>query len=204
MTGTNSYDDEEQGNTVDGDYVRTKNGTDNFTITIVGTKTGGAYDQLVTGTETYTLVDNGNTGHYEREIDVDSSSYTCSSTGPGAEMPSDSGSTDYHWEQTGDPHSGTFDLTKTGTSRYDLLEDFFDISNTGGGQTPGHMMARKLMEETIENYPRAIQPRVLLGRLLMRDGPAGAAAAVYQDILRLDPAHGEANRNLKALQRKKA
>jgi hypothetical protein len=76
-------------------------GTDDFTI--LGTKTGGAYDQFVTGTETYTLVDSGNpvTGHYEREIDVDSSSHTRSSTGAGAEEPSDSGSTDYHWEQTG-------------------------------------------------------------------------------------------------------
>jgi hypothetical protein len=41
--------------------------------------------------------------------------------------------------QTGDPHSGTFTLTKTGTDRYDLLEAFKDVSNTQTGQTPGHM-----------------------------------------------------------------
>jgi cytochrome c-type biogenesis protein CcmH/NrfG len=62
-------------------------------------------------------------------------------------------------------------------------------------------LARQLMEETIARHPRAIEPRLLLGRLLMRDGDNGSAAVdVYQEILRLDPAHGEASRNLKTLQ----
>jgi len=90
--------------------------------------------------ETSTLVDAGNldTGHYDRTIQGDGT-YSRTSTGAGAEMPSDTGAIDYFWEQAGDPHSGVFDLIQTGTDRYDLLEDFYDISNTQPDRSPGHM-----------------------------------------------------------------
>src|SRR5581483_9903335 len=140
LTGSNGYSEMESGNTVTGLYTRTKVGTDAYTIFIDGTKAGGSYQQTVTGGEDYTMEDNGNlaTGHYTRTIDG-SGTYERTSTGAGATMPSDSGTTGYHWEQTGDPLSGVFTLTQTGTDRYDLLEDFFDISNTEAGTSPGHM-----------------------------------------------------------------
>jgi len=134
------YTDEEEGNTVTGDYVRTKNGSDEYDIEVIGTKTGGSYTQTVSGEETYTLVDAGNlaTGHYDRTIQGDGT-YSRTSTGAGAEMPSDTGAFDYFWEQAGDPQSGVFDLIQTGTHRYDLLEDFYDISKTQPDKSPGHM-----------------------------------------------------------------
>jgi hypothetical protein len=140
IVGTNSYTDEVEGNTILGDYTQTKTGTDEFTITIDGTKIGGSYSQTVTGTEDYTLEDIGNsaTGHYTRTINSEGT-YDRTSTGSGATKPTDNDDYGYEWTQTGDPHSGTFDLSQTGTDRYDLLEDFFDISNTQAGQTPGHM-----------------------------------------------------------------
>jgi len=139
ITGTNSYTDEDEGNTVTGDYIRTKNGTDEFEIDLSGTKTAGSYTQEVTGSETYTLVDNGNlgTGHYDRTIESEGT-YARVSSGAGATMPTDSGAIDYFWEQAADPRSGMFDMIQTGVDRYDLLEDFYDISNMHAGR-PGHM-----------------------------------------------------------------
>ena len=46
MTGTNAYTDEDQGNTIEGTYTRTKNGTDDYSITVTGIKTGGSYEVL--------------------------------------------------------------------------------------------------------------------------------------------------------------
>src|SRR5262245_13053724 len=105
-----------------------------------GTKIGGSYSQTVEINETYTLVDNGNpvTGSYSRTIDGDGS-YVAGSTGSGATMPSDADDYTYQWTQEADPHSGVFTLSQTGTDRYDLLEDFYDISNTSSDRQPGHM-----------------------------------------------------------------
>lgn len=191
MVGHNAYTDEEDGNTVLGWYVRTKNGNDDFSITETGLKSGGAYSQTVAGNETYTLVDNGNpvTGHYTRNIDIDSSTYTRSSSGSGATEPSDTGSTDYHWEQTGDPHSGVFTLSETGTSRYDLLEDFYDISNTQGGQTPGHMNVYPFGQTFVDPGPSSMLIIVAAGQMVgqapFEDRPTPALTNVIVSLFQL-------------------
>lgn len=46
ITGTNSYTDTEEGNSVTGEYTRTKTGFDEWEMEINGTKVGGAYYQL--------------------------------------------------------------------------------------------------------------------------------------------------------------
>jgi hypothetical protein len=109
-------------------------------MTEAGTNSGGSYTETVAGNDDYTQVDNGNlgTGFYTRTIDG-TGTYNRSDTGLGATLPSGSGTIGYHVNQTGDPHSGTFASTETGTDRYGLLEAFKDVSNTQNGQTPGHM-----------------------------------------------------------------
>jgi hypothetical protein len=140
ITGTNTYSDDEEGDSFTGAYTRTKTGTDEFTIVETGTKVGGSYSQTITGEDEYTLVDVGDhgTGHYTRTIDG-GGSYSRTTTGAGATLPTDTGTTAYGWDQEGDPESGVFDLTQTGTTRYSLLEDFYHISNTSASQAMGHM-----------------------------------------------------------------
>jgi glycosyltransferase involved in cell wall biosynthesis len=61
--------------------------------------------------------------------------------------------------------------------------------------------ARKLMEETIAQNPKAIEPRILLSRLCMRDrrsDPSAAERAV-RGVLELDPNNAEAQRQLEKL-----
>lgn len=61
--------------------------------------------------------------------------------------------------------------------------------------------ARKLMEETIAGNPKAIEPRILLSRLCMRDrrnDPTSAERAV-RSVLELDPTNAEAQRQLAKL-----
>lgn len=61
-------------------------------------------------------------------------------------------------------------------------------------------LAQKLMEETVAKYPKALEPRILLGRLTMREGQDPALAEqVSKAILELDPANAEAQRNLRNL-----
>jgi mannosyltransferase OCH1-like enzyme/tetratricopeptide (TPR) repeat protein len=66
-------------------------------------------------------------------------------------------------------------------------------------------LAQRIMEETITKFPRALEPRILLGRLSLREGQDPALAEqVYRAILDLDPINAEAQRNLKALHTKKS
>jgi glycosyltransferase involved in cell wall biosynthesis len=61
--------------------------------------------------------------------------------------------------------------------------------------------ARKLMEETIARNPKAIEPRILLSRICMRDrrsDPSAAERAV-RGVLELDPTNPEAQRQLAKL-----
>ncbi|MFO0965185.1 MAG: hypothetical protein U0793_06320 [Gemmataceae bacterium] len=77
-------------------------------------------------------------GNYERTISGEGS-YSRSSSGSGATEPTDTGSIDYLWSQVGDPESGVFTMTRTGIGRYEVLEEFYDISNTKASRSPGHM-----------------------------------------------------------------
>lgn len=139
ITGTNSYSVDTNGDSVSGLYTTTKIGTDEYTMEESGTITGGVFGQTILGTDDYTMTDIGNsaTGEYTRTIEGDVD-YDRTTTGASA-LPTDDNIVSYTWTQTGDPHSGTFNLSQSGTDRYDLLEDFKDISNTQAGQTPGHM-----------------------------------------------------------------
>jgi hypothetical protein len=51
--------------------------------------------------------------------------------------------------------AGVFDLNQTGTTRYDLLEDFFDISNTTGAQSPGHMNIYPFAQTFVDPPPES-------------------------------------------------
>jgi glycosyltransferase involved in cell wall biosynthesis len=65
--------------------------------------------------------------------------------------------------------------------------------------------ARKMMEEACRQFPEAVEPRVLLSRLLLRDPrDAQAAARVLGELLKLDPSNGEARRHLEKLRHSQA
>lgn len=65
-------------------------------------------------------------------------------------------------------------------------------------------LARQLMEETATKYPRAVEPRILLARLLLRDSRhAERAESVLREILKIEPTNAEASRGLKQFQGKK-
>jgi hypothetical protein len=91
-------------------------------------------------------------------------------------LPTDAGTISYHFDQTGDPHSGTFTLTKTGTARYDLLEHFKDVSNTLGGQTPGHMNFYPFGQAFVDPSIGTVAALTQMGGQLAA-GQAAAAAA---------------------------
>jgi tetratricopeptide (TPR) repeat protein len=60
--------------------------------------------------------------------------------------------------------------------------------------------AREALAGAIARHPRALLPRVALGRALLREGrDAAAAARALRDVLALDPGNAEARRGLEAL-----
>jgi tetratricopeptide (TPR) repeat protein len=60
--------------------------------------------------------------------------------------------------------------------------------------------ARRILEEVICQVPQALWPRLLLSRVLLREGQDPAAAEkALRDILVLDPSHAEAQRGLALL-----
>ena len=65
--------------------------------------------------------------------------------------------------------------------------------------------ARKLMEEACTQYPEAIEPRLLLSRILVRyPQDKRATLKVLQELLKLDPSNGEARRALEKFKRENA
>lgn len=68
-----------------------------------------------------------------------------------------------------------------------------------------YVLAQKLMEEGVAKYPKALEPKVLLMRLLMRDGlDPRVAERACRSVLEVDPTNMEAHRSLKSLQTRKS
>jgi glycosyltransferase involved in cell wall biosynthesis/Flp pilus assembly protein TadD len=60
--------------------------------------------------------------------------------------------------------------------------------------------ARRLLQQTVERYPEALDPRVVLSYVWLQEGQDWKAAEqALQGVLRLDPAHAEARHNLAVL-----
>ena len=60
--------------------------------------------------------------------------------------------------------------------------------------------ARRLLETAIATMPTALEPRVMLSRLLVAHGEdRQAAEAALRGVLALDPNHAEAKRQLAGL-----
>ena len=69
--------------------------------------------------------------------------------------------------------------------------------HTAHGET---VAARRVLEQAIADGPPALEPRVHLSRLLVKDGSdRPAAIKVLREVLAIDPHHAEARRNLAAL-----
>ena len=68
--------------------------------------------------------------------------YSLIDGGPGATLVSGSGTLGYTETETASPLAGRFVLTITGTTRYNLLEQFDDVSDTESGAAPGHFSLR--------------------------------------------------------------
>jgi hypothetical protein len=139
-TGATDSTTQETGNTIDGTYGRTVTGTDNYTMVETGTNTGGSFSETVSGVDNYTLTESGNpdNGTYLRTIMV-VGVYARTDDGPGATLPSDSGTITSTLTETADTLSGVFSQSGNSQGRYSLLEHFIDVSNTGNGNTPGNM-----------------------------------------------------------------
>ncbi len=140
VTGVQEFGTAEVGNTLSGSYSRRITGTDSYSMVETGDNAAGSYSETVVGTDTYSLTEQGNSGNqtYVRAL-VGTGSYTRMDPGAVATLPSDSGTTSYNVQESADARSGTFSQTETGSDRYGLLENFNDVSNTGGGNTPGNM-----------------------------------------------------------------
>jgi tetratricopeptide (TPR) repeat protein len=64
--------------------------------------------------------------------------------------------------------------------------------------------AHRLMTETIEAHPQTLWPRVILSHVLLQEGKDWTAAEeALRDVLRMEPNHPEARRNLDVLLRQR-
>ena len=137
-SGQHSFCVTETGNTVNGDYSQNKAGTDSMAET--GSNSGGTYSEGVTGSDSYSQTETGNpaTGYFTRTVSGHGT-YDRTDTGPGATFLSGTGTIFFGLQESGSSRSGSFTLSESGSDRYHLLEAFNDVSNTGGGKTPGNM-----------------------------------------------------------------
>jgi hypothetical protein len=170
LKATRSWDFEstscrgETGNTVNGNYSQTITAGDSYIMTETGTNPGGAFIEVVTGSDAATLTESGNpaTQTFNRTITGDGT-YTRTDSGPGATLSNvPNGSITYTLQETGDTLGAVFDQTETGGDRYSLLEHFVNLSNTGGGNTPGNMNFYPFGLAFVDPPP---------GSLLLRTGP---------------------------------
>jgi hypothetical protein len=108
-------------------------------MTETGTNSGGTFSESVTGSDTPTLTEGGNTANqtFTRTVTI-AGSYIRTDSGPGATLASGSGTIGASSTETADARSGILSQTR-GSDRYSLLEHFNDVSNTTSGNQPGNM-----------------------------------------------------------------
>jgi hypothetical protein len=108
-------------------------------MTETGTNSGGTFSESVTGSDTPTLTEGGNTANqiFTRTVTI-AGSYIRTDSGPGATLASGSGTIGASSTETADARSGILSQAR-GSDRYSLLEHFNDVSNTTSGNQPGNM-----------------------------------------------------------------
>jgi hypothetical protein len=137
-TGTLTTTGSDTGNSVQGTYTRSQQGSDAYNLSETGTANGG-YTESIQGSDTYILTQSGDTPNqtFSRTL-TGSGTYTLQDSGPGATLTSGSGSCAYSLQESGSWRGGSLSQTETGSDRYSLLQDFANVSNAANG-TPGHL-----------------------------------------------------------------
>jgi hypothetical protein len=145
-TGSDLVSTNRSSNMPTGNYAQATNHSDNFQMTQTGSTASSQgtvnYTQTLTALDSSVVLETGNTrsGDYQRNTNGTLSSgelvYSGTNAGTPFNVTTYPDST-YGILASGNPTTNTFDQTKSGTNRYDLLQQNNDPSNTNGANGDG-------------------------------------------------------------------